>query len=117
MSMSIFVYDSLAKPKPNTVFNRGHLDEKILKSSEDLNGDKDNWSGFARDLYKTFDDIIATGRTNDSRKIETYREDFANKYDFYHGGYVWYLFEAYMHDCGIEIAPWYIWNVIFHQIV
>ncbi len=34
----------------------------------------------------------------------------------YHDGYIEYLMAAYMNEHGIEISPWYFWNVILSQI-
>lgn len=41
---------------------------------------------------------------------------FRNDWDYYFDGYIQYLMRAYENDCGIVVAPWYIWNVIMKQI-
>lgn len=49
---------------------------------------------------------------------EKYCEDHEFRKDLtvYFDGYIQYLTAAYYNDCGIEIAPWFIWNVILKQI-
>jgi hypothetical protein len=71
---------------------------------------------FEKDIIKTIKNIVDSGVNNGHNIIESYRKNYDATYDCYHGGYLEYLHCAYVQDLGIEIAPWYLWNVIFHQV-
>lgn len=34
----------------------------------------------------------------------------------YHNGYLKYVLTAWLNDCGIELGPWHVWNIVFHQL-
>lgn len=62
------------------------------------------------------DDIISSGEFTGQKTVEVYRKIWKNMdLDMYFKGYGWYLYVAYMSDMGIEVSPWYFWNVIVHQ--
>lgn len=115
--MPIFEYNTTTKPRPNQKFTKSYFDEILLKSSNDLASNSDDMqSRYPKNIQTALTHILSTGMVKDDKKIETYRKDFNNIYDFYHCGYIEYLYVAYMHDCGIEIAPWYLWNIVLHQL-
>jgi hypothetical protein len=107
-----FIYNKDIKPLESNFINYDNFNEQFLKSSEDVIGNKQNF----KDLITEIEEVLHTGKLNSSDKVEKYRVDWKNLYQNYHKGYFWYLYSAYMSDAGIEIAPWYLYNVIFHQI-
>jgi hypothetical protein len=107
-----FIYNQDIKPVQSNFINYDNFNEKILKSSKDLNESNENF----KDLITGLEITLKTSKLKSNEKVEKYRVEWKNSYENYHQGYMWYLYSAYMSDAGIEIAPWYLYNVIFHQI-
>jgi hypothetical protein len=53
---------------------------------------------------------------NNDRPIENFIQPVPDDATCYHNGYLRYLLAAWKNDCGIEVGPWHIWNIILHQI-
>lgn len=107
-----FVFDNEIKPNIDNFINLECFERDLLKKTKDLNNKNKH--------YKTIDDGICDLLTNNKglpeEVVEKYRIGWKSQYQNYHKGYLWYLYTAYMADAGIEIAPWYLYNVILHQI-
>lgn len=107
------VYSFGDQPKPIIKSNN---DTKIfisnlMKKSSNVNGDQ--YSEGVDQLKKE----IESGKSfNSKQQAEFLMHPFPNKKDVYHNGYLNYLMVAWYNDCGIEIGPWHIWNVILHQL-
>lgn len=59
---------------------------------------------------------VKNQQRNDSTCAEDFKQRFPQDKEFYHNGYLQYLLTAWRFDCGIEFGPWYVWNIILHQI-
>lgn len=49
-------------------------------------------------------------------KIESFLTPLPGGKTTYHNGYLHYLLAAWKSDCGIEVGPWHIWNIVLHQL-
>lgn len=107
-----FVFDSVIKPKQDNFSSLDDLEKHLFKKAKDVNGSNKCYG----DIYSGLDDIMETNCGLPESIVEKYRVGWNLKYSNYHKGYLWYLYSAFMSDAGIEIAPWYLYNVIFHQI-
>lgn len=107
-----FVFDSEIKPKQENFLSIDDLEKNLFKKVKDINGS----NKYYRDIYSGLDDIIEKNCGLPEEIVEKYRVEWNSKYSNYHRGYLWYLYSAFMSDAGIEIAPWYLYNIIFHQI-
>lgn len=107
-----FVFDNKIKPKEENFSSLKDLEKNLLKKTKDINkSDK-----YYDDIYSGLNDILETNSGFPDEIIEKYRIGWNSTYSNYHQGYLWYLYSAFMSDSGIEIAPWYLYNVILHQI-
>jgi hypothetical protein len=117
----IFNYDTESSKLSNLHLSDFALDKfnkRFLKKGNDaINNGNDKYKYQNIDIRENLKLIIDGEKMYGNNIIETYRKNFNNTYDCYHDGYINYLYCAYMQDLGIEIAPWYLWNVIFHQVV
>ena len=114
MSELIFNYPEQAQPVniAKDTFSLENFNKKNLTRANNLvKQDK-----FEKNIIKILRNMIDEGKRNGNDIVESYRKNYNNTYDCYHGGYLQYLYCAYVQDLGIEIAPWYLWNVIFHQV-
>lgn len=107
-----FIFDNEIKPKQENFSSLDDLEKNLFKKAKDINGS----NKYYRNIYSGLDDIIETNCGLPEEIIEKYRVGWNLKYSNYHRGYLWYLYSAFMSDAGIEIAPWYLYNIIFHQI-
>ena len=114
MTELIFHYPDQAQPV-NIDKSKFSLDNfnknKLTKANSLVKQDQ-----FEKNIIKILQTMIDQGKQNGNNIVESYRKNYNNTYDCYHGGYLEYLHCAYVQDLGIEIAPWYLWNVIFHQV-
>ena len=83
-----------------------------MKMSRDIATDSTTYYSIEDNLKS----MLSTGEGKGNERVEFYRKDFREDLKFYTKGYLDYLYIAYIHDIGIEIAPWYLWNVMLHQI-
>ena len=106
-----FIYLDNVNPIKENLTNLQKFEDLVLKSSEDIVGEI-NYKSLSDALEQSID----SGKIKSKDKVERYRVEWKNIHQNYHQGYLWYLYSAYMTDAGIEIAPWYFYNVILHQI-
>jgi len=107
-----FIFEKNIKPNTNNFVNLKDFNENILKKTKDINGT----NKYYRNIDAGINDLLSNNVGYPEEVIENYRIGWKNQYQNYHKGYLWYLYTAYMSDAGIEIAPWYLYNVILHQI-
>jgi hypothetical protein len=97
--MATFVYSDQS-PVKNSLVDYSTFKKRFLRGPAHFCGTKDLTST----LGKEVEDGISK------------REDFFTHVpvdkDCYHNGVIDYLYSAWRADCGIEISPWLIWNLI-----
>jgi hypothetical protein len=108
-----FVYEQETIAKKENFEKIENFEKSLLKKLKDIEKTKDDYKS---SLRNKIEDTIKTGKSDGNTIVEKYRIKWKKTYENYHEGYLWYLYTAYMSDSGIEIAPWYFYNVIFHQI-
>jgi|688.fasta_scaffold123608_2 hypothetical protein len=104
----LFVFDEKQQPNPANFKKYELFNVGLLKNS--------------KDEYKQYDGLKIlnlqqqTGMIIDSKcSVENFLFEIPKDKTTYHDGYLEYLRNAWYSDCGIEVAPWYIWNVILKQ--
>ena len=113
ISMStIFTYLPDATPLSNSVFTKSSLESSLLKKNSDILEDNNDYHSITKKLSS----LLAVAPNPYQEIVEFYRKDFRSDLDFYCNGYLWYLIAACMHGLGIEVSPWYFWDVILHEI-
>jgi hypothetical protein len=116
----IFNYDTENINLPNlslTDFTLNKFNNQFLKKGYNVINNHDKYKYQNLDIQENIKLIVNGDKMCGNNIIESYRKHFNNTYQCYHDGYINYLYCAYMQDLGIEIAPWYLWNIIFHQVV
>lgn len=106
-----FVFENNINPNPDNFLSIDNLEQQILKKTSDIKNINDY-----ENIYSGIDNLLEKNFSSPENIIEKYRIKWKQRYSNYHQGYLWYLYSAYMSDSGIEIAPWYLYNVILHQI-
>ena len=114
-----FVFDSNIKPVEKSNIKQ-YIDKnnfiKLLSESKTKTSQIKPYSSNDY-LEPIIDNILDKSIDISNENIEFYKEDFKNtNIDFYHMSYIDYLKHAYVNDYGIEIAPWYLYHVIFFQV-
>lgn len=111
-----YVFDANQKPVSNIKVDAEKFALSFLKSSADY--------------YPVSNDNLAqlkSERSNQVKignvyKVEEFLHDLpcrdskGNTITTYHDGYFKYLLTAWHNDCGIEVGPWHIWNIVLHQL-
>lgn len=114
--MNGLVFDYCSATHPANIKKENFSFEKFDRKMSTTANEYAKNNGYIRDVKKYVEMIIENKQQMGNILVESYRKNYNATYDCYHTGYLHYLYTAYMQDLGIEIAPWYLWNVIFHQI-
>lgn len=64
-------------------------------------------------------ELLIPSKFNNGRRIEKVIDDQSNlpkECDYYFDGYLMYLLTAWKNYLGIEVAPWFFWNVILYNL-
>ncbi|AYV78246.1 MAG: protein of unknown function DUF4419 [Edafosvirus sp.] len=113
--MSITYIYSDEKPKePKDSISRDEFMTSLCKTSKD-NNDPKSYSYFFENLKK---EIAMKKSINEMEPIEEFMFPFVEekKDTYFHNGYLKYLLTAWKNDCGIDVDPIYIYNLILHQL-
>lgn len=84
----------------------------LMKKSGNVNG----CNIYYNEIMQIKKEIETKKSFNLEQQAEFLKYKFPEDKSVYHNGYIEYLMAAWYNDCGIEISPWYIWNVILHQL-
>ena len=107
-----FIFETDFKYNTNNFVKLNNFEKNLLKKTKDIIGDNNYYLNINDGIKYLFENNIGYPE----EIVENYRVGFKSQYQNYHKGYLWYLYTAFMSDVGIEIAPWYLYNVILHQI-
>lgn len=102
----LFVYDPNQEPVIKNIKK-----SNILKSSYDI------YKDLYLERYPLKSQMHAGVKISKNIIVEEFEDEFPNNKTSYHDGYIEYLLTAWNADCGIEVGPWHIWNVIFSTFV
>ncbi|ARF12059.1 protein of unknown function DUF4419 [Klosneuvirus KNV1] len=105
----VHIIDSAQLPDATKFTSFDQFSSRLLKSSADFYPKE-------RDYITHLKNESRLGVKIDSDfKLEAFTRPIPKNKTTYHDGYMHYLLTAWKADCGIEVAPWHIWNVILHQ--
>jgi hypothetical protein len=107
-----FIFETNIKPNIDNFVKLDDFEKNILKKTKNIT----NSNKYYRTINDGINDLFSNNIGYPEEIVENYRIGWKSQYQNYHKGYLWYLYTAYMSDAGIEIAPWYLYNVILHQI-
>lgn len=110
-------YDENQKPNLSKIISFDTFKKSFLKTTATLFKD----SKYAYELVDQITNHINNELTNNAKiNSRTVAEKFLHEIPqgktTYHDGYMEYLLTAWKCDCGIEVGPWHIWNIILHQL-
>lgn len=114
--ISEFVYDENQKPEWKSLMTESEFSSQFLESSADTFAKTEN------PIQHLKSQLANGANIRRDLKIENFLNDLpkagknGSPIKTYHNGYLKYLLTAWRNDCGIEIGPWHIWNVILHQL-
>lgn len=106
----VYVFDSNQKPDLKSLQTLEDFSMSFLKSSQDqYPKGKNNLDQLK--LEKTNGVKIGA-----KHKIENFYKDVPEGKTTYHNGYLKYLLTCWHNDCGAQIGPWHVWNIVLHQL-
>ena len=115
-TLQTFVYDDNQKPEWKSLRTKDEFCNEFLQSSADTYARQNNQKLHLRTQLES--GVLISP----DLKVENFYYDFPSTNDAgkpittYHDGYLNYLLTAWRNDCGIEVGPWHIWNVVLHQL-
>ena len=115
-TLQTFVFDENQKPEWKSLKTKEEFCNEFLQSSADTYARESNQKLHLQTQLET--GVLISP----DLKVENFYYNFPSTNSggkpitTYHDGYLNYLLTAWRNDCGIEVGPWHIWNIILHQL-
>ena len=112
----VYVYNASQQPDLKSVKTLDQFSNEFLKASSD------NYPKSHNNLEQLKLEKENQVKIGNKYKVEEFLSEVpttsstGSPVTAYHDGYIHYLLTAWMNDCGIEVGPWFIWNIVLHQL-
>ncbi|AYV78511.1 MAG: protein of unknown function DUF4419 [Edafosvirus sp.] len=105
-----YVYSDVKPKTPKENLSCADFMTSLCKKSGDVNGTKYNH-------IDNLNEEISSGLAKNKLQVaEEFVFHFPRADPYYHNGYLKYLLTAWLNDCGVEVRPEHIYNIILHQL-